>query len=163
MRRARTQQRVTTHLTPASPRAFSPASSSSNHSPNLVVFGSEVSGARECGVASSERVGVTVGEVRVRSCAVAAFKNAKVMSTAEGGSIIWITVHRLCSVGAVEARGRVVVRILDQEQKTAVGSGIRTTSISPRRAGVGAKRVARGRAHDDQRRPLPSQRYAAQP
>jgi hypothetical protein len=29
-----------------------------------------------------------------------------------------------CSVGAVEARGRVVVRILDQEQKTAGGVGI---------------------------------------
>ena len=66
-----TEQRITIRLTPAPPRAFSPASSSSNHSPNLVVFGSEVSGARECGVASSERVGVTVGEVRVRLSGVA--------------------------------------------------------------------------------------------
>jgi hypothetical protein len=83
------------------------------------------------------------------------------MST-ECWSILWTIKHRISNVGAVEARGRIVVRILDQEQKTAANFGI-TTSTNPLRAGVCAERVPRGRAHDDQRRPLPSQRYAAQP
>jgi hypothetical protein len=154
-------KRVRDHLTPAPPPAFPPASSSSNHTPNLVVFGSEVSGARESGFASFERVGVTAGKACVRLYSVTVGENAYVICTAEARSMIWTTVHRIRSLAAVEARGRVVVRILDQEQKTAGGVGI-TASTSPRRAGVGAKRVPRGRAHDDQRRSLPSQRYEAQ-
>ena len=64
-----------------------------------------------------------------------------------------------CSCDCVEfnARGRVLVRILHQEQKASadVGPGI---NRSPRCIGECSKRVPRGGAHDDQRKPLQPQR-----
>jgi len=63
------------------------------------------------------------------------------------------------SILAFKARGRVVVGILDQEQEAARTIDIFTSS-SPGCNCVAAERVTRGGAHDDKRRPLPSQRHA---
>ena len=144
-----------------SPPPLLPASASSVHSPNLIVFGREVLGARECGVASSERVRVIRGEDCKRLPGIASIMNTEV--TPKHRTMSCIAVHCVCRGLAFKARGRVVVRILHQEQKTPGCCGILTTMKSPRCVGVASERVPRGGAHDDQCRPLQLQRYKTQP
>jgi hypothetical protein len=73
--------------TPPFPPPLPPACAASRDSPHLVVLGRKVASASECGVASSQRVRVTVRKVCAGCGCIAAVMNAQIATATKAGSI----------------------------------------------------------------------------
>jgi hypothetical protein len=88
-----------------------------------------------------------------------AFEQHEIMAATKARPVLTGAIHRvLCffRAGNLKARGRVIVRIIDEEQEAAIRAAILIILRCPCRIGVSTKRVSCSRAHKDQRGTLPT-------